>query len=879
VITLKQELVISGTVADAVTGKPLSSFRVRHGHIIKGSRNLYWSPDEGSLFTDGKYSMKSEWPYEAYVLQFEADGYLPTESPRFNPQEGPKTFDVRLKPGEGSSAVVLIPSGEPAAGAEVVLATRERRVSFRQGRLDRNAAAEMVKTGGDGRFRLSPQTGDQPFVIIVTHDEGFAQLTDEELAMSKQIKLEPWGRIAGMVRRGDRPDANRVVSYFPQSRDESFRFVHHDYQATTDSLGRFTLERVIPGRGVLARVTVTEFLNSWQHTPGWQTPLQVKPGEFSRATIGGTGRVVIGQLKLDRDAEAPIDWKTNEPVGISRKSSGDGEANDSFRCAANIDSSGRFSIPDVPAGKYQLHVSVNNPPLPNSCGAGSAIGEARLDFEVPKAAEGEAEKPLDLGTITATLFDTLDARELAPDFVAEGVTGDPIRLSDFRGKVVLLNFWGTWCAPCLAEMPTLKEIQQTHGGNERFAIVGLSSDSDLATAKKYIDEADLGWRQGYIGAGGGVVAQRYIVRAFPATFLIGPDQRVLAKNLTGDKLKEAVAAALADEELFKKQASAAAARFPVTRYEVDGDAASVKPAAVVLDNTDPTFEADKPHHDRLTALDTSGKELWTVDRFNNAQTAGGVHGVVLDRRRGRVFIRENVANRITALNFAGKKLWQIDGIEVGAITVDEQTGHLWADCGPRLDQGETIVFDQNGNQVAAHPYVGIDIAYSPHDGAIWLAGYEIIKLSREGKVLFRKRADGWCCPSVSPNTNDGSVWLVERDHPDVPRSRNLVRLLNAAGETRITVELGKSDPSAIACDSKTGDAWVACRPEGLRRVSKDGQLSKPLPFHASQVAVSASSGDLWATTKDEVLRLNADGKVLKRLPFGKPSSQSWLAVD
>jgi DNA-binding beta-propeller fold protein YncE len=298
----------------------------------------------------------------------------------------------------------------------------------------------------------------------------------------------------------------------------------------------------------------------------------------------------------------------------------------------------------------------------------------------------------------------------------------------------------------------------------------------------------------------------------------------------------------------------------------------------VLDNTDPTFEAAKPHHDRLTALDSSGKELWSHSGFNNAQTAGGVHGVVFDRRRQRVFIRENVANRITALDLAGKKLWQIDGIEVGAIAVDEQTGHLWATGGPTLNQGETIVFDQNGKEVAAHPYVGVDITYNPHDGAIWLAGYEIIKLSREGKVLFRKQVDGWCCSSVSVNQSDGSVWLTERGHPDTPRSRNRLWLLSAAGETRVTLELGKSDPFAVACNSKTGDAWVACRPEGLRRVSTDGQLSEPLPIEASQVAVSPSSVDIWVTTNDEVIRLNADGKVLTRLPFGKPSSQSWLAV-
>jgi beta-lactamase regulating signal transducer with metallopeptidase domain/peroxiredoxin len=879
VITLRREFVISGTVADAITGKPLPSFRVRHGRLLEGGREVYWSLDEPAHFTDGKYSMKFDEPSEAYVLQFDADGFLPTESPRFNPQDGPKSFDVQLKPGEGSSAVVLLAGGEPAEGAEVVLATRERRVSFRQGRVERNAAAEITKIGADGRFRLPAQNNDQPFVVAIVHDEGFAELTGEEMARSKQISLQPWGRIAGMVRRGNRPDANRLVTYYPQSAGRGIPIVRHDYQTTTDSLGRFSFERVIPGRGELARVTVTEFHNSRLHTPGWHTPVEVKQGDITRVTLGGTGRVIVGQLKLDREADFPIVWTTNEPVRISRNSSAVGEVNDAFRCAANFDQSGQFSIPDVPPGNYRLQLRINNPPVPNSVGAGSAIGEAKLDFEVPKTANGETDQPIDLGTITASLFDTLDAGEQAPDFVAEAIAGDSIRLSDYRGKVVLLSFWATSLAPWLAEMPTLKEIQQKHGANERFAILGLSSDRDLATAKKYIDNADLGWRQGYIGPGGGVVAERYMVRAFPATFLIGPDQRVLAKNLSGDKLKEAVKAALADEGLFKKQANVDRTRFPVTRFTTAADAPATKPAAIVLDNTDPTFEANKPHHDRLIALDAAGKELWSLDGLNNAQSVGGVHGVVFDRRRERVYIREDIANRITALNLSGKKLRQIDGIEAGAIAVDEQTGHVWTTGGgSRLDQGETIVFDQNGNQVAAHPYVGIDIAYSPHDGAFWLAGYEIIKLSRDGKVLFRKRAEGWCCASVSANTTDGSVWITERDHPDVPRSRNRVWLLSAAGETRATVELGKTDPFAIACDSNTGEAWVACLGGGLRRVSKNGQLSEPVPIEASQVAISPRSGDIWVTTKDEVLRLNGDGKVLTRVPFGKPSSQSWLAA-
>jgi len=127
------------------------------------------------------------------------------------------------------------------------------------------------------------------------------------------------------------------------------------------------------------------------------------------------------------------------------------------------------------------------------------------------------------------------------------------------------------------------------------------------------------------------------------------------------------------------------------------------------------------------------------------------------------------------------------------------------------------------------------------------------------------------------NTTDGCVWLAERDHPDVARSRNRIWLLSAAGESRATVELGKTDPFAVACNSKTGEAWLACR-DSLRRVSTDGRISEQLPIEAGQVAISAMSGEIWVTTENEVLRLNADGKTLARLPFGKPSSQSWLAA-
>src|SRR5664279_667848 len=66
---------------------------------------------------------------------------------------------------------------------------------------------------------------------------------------------------------------------------------------------------------------------------------------------------------------------------------------------------------------------------------------------------------------------------LAPDFTVTDIDGKKLKLSDYRGKVVLLDFWATWCAPCRAEIPHFVEMQQKYG-SQGFQIVGISMDDD-----------------------------------------------------------------------------------------------------------------------------------------------------------------------------------------------------------------------------------------------------------------------------------------------------------------------------------------------------------------------------------------------------------------
>jgi hypothetical protein len=304
-----------------------------------------------------------------------------------------------------------------------------------------------------------------------------------------------------------------------------------------------------------------------------------------------------------------------------------------------------------------------------------------------------------------------------------------------------------------------------------------------------------------------------------------------------------------------------------------------RPSVVVLDNTDPEWNQDEPRFDGLRLLSQSGAELWAFEGFNSAQSVGGAHGVAIDLDRGRIFVRENVGNRIHAYEISGRRLWQIEQIEAGTLAVDAQTGFLWCSGGPGINQGETVVFGLDGNEIAAYPYIGVDMAYDPLTGGFWLVSEEILKLDRNGNVLSRKRLDGWCCTSVSVNPTDGSVWIGERDHPDVARSKNRLWLLNSDGSTKHVMDLGDLDPFVVECDPKSGAAWFAGYQTGLRRASPAGEfVGEPLDLNVRNIAISPTTGDLWVTTTDAVLRLDASGDILAEFKFDKPSEQSWIAA-
>lgn len=127
------------------------------------------------------------------------------------------------------------------------------------------------------------------------------------------------------------------------------------------------------------------------------------------------------------------------------------------------------------------------------------------------------------------------------DFTQNDVNGKPVRLSDFKGKYLFIDFWASWCGPCRAENPNVVKAYSSFK-DKRFDILGVSLDTDADKWKKAIEEDGLPWThvsdlKGFRNE----IASYYGIQAIPFSFLLDPEGRIIAKGLRGAQLQEKLA--------------------------------------------------------------------------------------------------------------------------------------------------------------------------------------------------------------------------------------------------------------------------------------------------------------------------------------------------
>jgi thiol-disulfide isomerase/thioredoxin len=128
-----------------------------------------------------------------------------------------------------------------------------------------------------------------------------------------------------------------------------------------------------------------------------------------------------------------------------------------------------------------------------------------------------------------------------PDFTAkDAITGQQFSLSDLRGKVVLIDFWATWCGPCVRELPTVKRAYSKYKARG-FEIVSISLDTDKQRFQRFVRDKRMSWR--HVMEGGGWktrLARKYGVQSIPRMIVIGPDGVCIDANARGRSLDAAI---------------------------------------------------------------------------------------------------------------------------------------------------------------------------------------------------------------------------------------------------------------------------------------------------------------------------------------------------
>jgi len=459
---------VTGQVINAATKKPITKFTFRR------HEGGYISTRKTIENKNGQFETAFKDQSQTFTISFEASGYKPTRSREITLIEQDIELLIEMQPDAGLYGIVVDADKNPIEGVIVIVPNGvfhlDDDIAYR---MDWLRYHPNTKTDAEGKFHLDP-IGKDEYTLLVAEEQGYLYIHSTDFPKDGVFVLQPYGRIEGTYYKGSRPVVNHTIGLdYPSYHFENMKNLAVRHNVKTDENGQFVFDKLIHGT---ARILIDPYKY-----------VEVKSGQTHEIHIGGDGLTVQGYIltpdghPLNEDFgqcslgcrriydSLPIpEDELPLPDGVDVMSytglmewftefgsSGEGQmwakaieqkyGDLTESHGFGVDPNGRFEAPNITPGTYLFTATVkpwqNPDQFPRRADYNTIIAQASTVFIVPEFDTVEdMDIPVDLGTIQCRPA-PLSAGQKAPGFdISKLKSTGRIKLSDYRGKTVLLNF-------------------------------------------------------------------------------------------------------------------------------------------------------------------------------------------------------------------------------------------------------------------------------------------------------------------------------------------------------------------------------------------------------------------------------------------------------
>jgi len=277
----------------------------------------------------------------------------------------------------------------------------------------------------------------------------------------------------------------------------------------------------------------------------------------------------------------------------------------------------------------------------------------------------------------------------------------------------------------------------------------------------------------------------------------------------------------------------------------------------VLNNGDPDY-SNPPFDDSLKVFNSAGEKILSRGGFNIAQTIGG-HRAIAISDDGKVgWIAENVGDRLTIININGDILAEIPR-SVSSIDV-VASGFSYALTSIGIISGDSIlIIDPEGSIVNRAKYGGFDLVVDEEHSSVWIVGSDIKRLNLNLELEMSIDPIEWAAVSVDFDSK-GYAWIAERQHSQIPDSKNRILKISPAGSVVDSVDLVNT-PFCIRVDRESGDVWIVGFGFIYRYIPDLTELVLIESVGGFSLDIDYTEGLIWIGSYEDVRAYSRDGNL------------------